>query len=343
MKKIPKILVAISTGLVLILASVLSSGCGGNSGGNNSALSFKEYNLLVKSAATDFYSAHTEYETFQNITYRWTEHEVNKENVTMEYKENATDEEMVSGTFLNHTVTDATYAVAVKKGDGKLIGQLTVNSTTTTDTYDIKEDDTLDHIVSTTVESKTYRLLTVAGESSEYYLIYESSTKTDEEDAAIEKKYKTLTQPSDYDNLMDGYMVKQPNKIIKNAFFDFSELFIIYSSFMTVEKNGNRVSLSFGYEEMPEIAVGTGSYDISIVNMLQKIVFENGKIFKSEVSSKQSSKDFEFEKSIVFDFVNVATVDDSVDFTDFTEDTTSSFTNGFTDAIDHLPSVGMFS
>ena len=74
MKKLPKILAAILTGLTMILSSVFAIGCGGkNSGG--AGITFNEYSALVKSAATDFYSVHVEYETFQDVTYRWTDHE----------------------------------------------------------------------------------------------------------------------------------------------------------------------------------------------------------------------------------------------------------------------------
>ena len=117
---------------------------------------------------------------------------------------------------------------------------------------------------------------------------------------------------------------------------------MVYSSMINVEKKDNKTALSIGYE-FSQVEVGTAEYDIASISTLLKIVFDSGKVSKAETSNKQSTKDVEFEKSVVFDFVNSAAVDDNVDLTDFTEDSSWSFTDGFTDAVSDLPYTGFFN
>ncbi|MBO4594460.1 MAG: hypothetical protein J5697_02020 [Clostridia bacterium] len=315
MKKLPKILAAILTGLTMILSSVLAFGCGGSGAG--ASMSMSEYNALVSAAAEDFYSAHTDPDSFRDITYRWTVNETNKNSVTLEYKENAEDEETVSGTFLNQTVTSETYSVAVKKVGDDLIAQYTVSSTVTNNGYDVKDDGTLDNVISTTVTSKTFRLLAVTEDNeTAYYMITDMSTKTDDEDAEVTKLYLNFSSSDSYYDAMNDYMIKEPNENVKRTFFESAEIFMVYSSIIKTEKNGGQLSISIGYG-ITDVNVSSADYDITSISLNAKTVFENNKILKAEGRMTNKNKTMEFNRTCTFDFVNSAIVDTVFDVADY--------------------------
>lgn len=303
MNFIKKKLLAVFAVLVFALAPLAIAGCG-----EEGTMSVNEYQDFQIAAAQSFKEGHTDFETFRDITYHWTESVTEKEKVQVSYNQIAEGEDYTTGTFENKTVTNVETWLAVKKTNDSLVAKLTVNTTVvqTTHAQNAINNNQLGVFTDTTVTQEVYYVTpaTLGTETLNVVAYYKSQIVNDE-DAVITKKYEQVATADILTEKIQGYALQCANTTIVKNFFSYAEILMYPGYNGKLVKEGNRVTLS-------------GSYVFSEVNtnldwgkseMSVKIVYENGKVLKSQIINKSTTEDASEDISYAFDYVNSASIE----------------------------------
>lgn len=334
MKRISKLFITFLLSAILLLSPMVFSGCG-----QNGEASSAELNDMLATSAEKFYDAHTDYDNFSDITYHWKNTSTEKTTVTLNYKKNATDETTVEGKFENKTVTETDYSVAIKKGASYYNAQIIVTETVTATEYDLNADETLLSSTSTTRTSDNIRIIdnNDTNNPDTYVLLWETSEKQDDNDATVTKKYAVLSEDTCSDYFSD-YVLKYPNKRVRDTFFEVPEFIIFYKSLIDVKKDGDVTLINIGYENM--VSVDSYSYEVAKYTIKTKLYYKQNGIWKAENTFKSTSKTASFQQSASFDFTNTAIVDGTYDISEYTN--SPSLGNNLYTTLNKIPEMAFF-
>ncbi|MBP5467146.1 MAG: hypothetical protein J6Y43_06270 [Clostridia bacterium] len=345
MKRTFKRMVAFFACFALALTPLALVGCGGDG-----TMTDAELNDLMANAAESFYSDHNTAENYSDTTFHWLETETNKETVKLTYKQSATDEQPIEGTFENRTEETIDTKVALKKSGDTVVAQVEIVNTTTEKSYDVKDDDTLDEINSTVITTKTYRLFTyLQDEETKNILLYVETEKIDDgEVQTVAKKYGEKGDIAAYSEFIKNYMLRYTNKNIARTFFEYGEILLLYKAMIVSEKDGDEVKLSIGYDNLPDVDYDENyEYSVSRISSKTDIFYKDGKVWKAKNYMKHIGKTFYSENSLAFDCSASATVDTSIpDLTDYEGPTNTVYSNNYDYSLQYvmeeLPYGGLF-
>lgn len=299
MKKITKKLIAIFAVFALTLAPLSFVGCG-----NDNTISDKELNEVIYAAANDIYSKHTEFETFEDITYHWTEHTVETTNVELDYKNAVADEETTQGTFVNRTETTAEYWVAIKKDAERLIAKYTMSKTTVATTNEVDLDEVLQTETETTLDSETVTLAPFTiGTETVYGSLYERSTKVGDEDAVITKNYYTYSNEDSFADKVRDKFINEINERVGDAFFMYG-VYRAYYNMGSATKDGNKVVCG------NDMQLSSAQYGNAVMYQVEsRAYFVNRKIDSAKTTIKTKTETSTSLQEVKFDYTNSATID----------------------------------
>ena len=326
MKKITKKLIAMFAVLVLALTPLALVGCD-----KDKAISDKELNDVVYAAANDMYSKHTEFETFEDITYHWTEHTIETETFELDYKNAATDEETTHGTFTDRTETNAQYYVAIKKTAERLLAKYSVTKTTVSTTNDVDADSVLQTETVTTLDRETVTLAPfTAGAETKYGSLYESSHKVGAADAVVTKNYYTYSNTNTLATKVNDYFVKKANDLLEEAFF-YASIYRAYYNMGTATRDGNKVTVA---NTMNIVSTNSDYGSVMNYQVDAKAYFVNNKVDSAKMVGKSESATSTSWQEVSFDYANSATIE-------VVEGDVTSVENGYTyNSSDHASYTG---
>ena len=303
MKKFAKIMLAFVFCFMFALTPFAFVGCG------EKDMTLDEFSDMTYAAAKNYYPTHRDVENFADVTYHFTVNTTNKLDVTLDYKNNAEDEEMVKGTFEDKTVTTEEYYIAIKKiGEDVLHAQLKVNVVTTITSNDVDENDLLTTTTTVTEDKTTYTLTTYTDADETYYgLFEETSHQVGNADAVVTKKYETLANKVQLVNQVLDYVLDEVNDRMDGTFFGLEEMILVYSSAVNVKKDGNKTNISFGYN-----MTRTNNANIYRIGMNYEVKFADNKAVSARGEMNNVGETSSSYSVTTFDYANTATIDDVV-------------------------------
>ena len=332
MKKIKKLITYLTCLALLVLVPFALAGCGDNS------LSAIELNDLMYTSANTLYSTHIDFENFEDITYHWTENSVEKNNIKLEYYNNATDTETVIGTFEDKTQTTAEYFVAIKKNEDSLVAKFTITRTIVENYHDVDADGLLVSESVTTLQSETCKLMPFyVGENLRYGILYESSEKVGSAEAEVTKQYYIYSNAESYENKIFDTVVKEVNERLRDAFFYWA-LYKTYYSGLNIEatKEGNKVVIN---SNIVITEIGYNNFEPVKYTVKTKANFVDNKANSAEMDLKTYSKSSSYESNVTFDYTNSAVVETQEG--DVVEAGYIQSYNDYVGNIDALPNIGV--
>lgn len=306
-------LVAILAMLVLALTPIALAGC------DNSAatMSFYDYQTLEISAAQSFKNEHTEYDTFRDVTYHWTESSTAKENINLYYNKVSEGDDYTYGVFENKTVENRECWLAVKKTDGSLVAKLTVNTNKveTNNAQDVSNNNQHGEFVTTTVTQEVFYITTATKETDTLNVVsHYKSIKVNDADAVVTKKYEEVTDIAGLTPLIKSYALSYANTSVARNFFSYAEL-LLYPGYNTnLTKTGNQVKYSFGYN-IAEIKTNLNWEKVEVAGI---VLYENNKVVKAEISNKQTTENTSEILNYSLTLTNSATTE-ALDLDGYTE------------------------
>lgn len=298
MKKIAKRIVSLFVCLAFVFVPVMLVGC------DNNVLSNEEQNALLYKAANEYYGKHTDFETFEDITYHWIERTVEISYVDLEYKNDALDVDTINGTFEDKTEKTSEYFVAIKKGEEDFAVKVTMNSTTVSTAHALGVGDVLETNTTITLDSSSYLLTKfMVGANEKYGVLYENSVKVGEADAVVTKKYNTYSDAEDFADKINSKILSEVNERIE-YFFMWKLYREYYGNLGEVKKDGNRVVFA-----NDSSFVQTGEGEALLYEMDVNMYYLDNKIEKADMKIKSTSPSGKYLSEVTFDYTNEAIVD----------------------------------
>ena len=280
-------------------------------------MSFYDYQALELAAAQSFKKEHTEYETFRDITYHWTESTTTKENITLHYNKLAEGDDYTDGVFEDKTVENRECWLAVKKIEGALIAKLTVNATVVETENIVDGSDNFQHkqTVTTTVTQEVFYVTTATKETETLNVVaHYESTKVNDAAPVVTKRYEEAADLTGLTTLIQGYALNYANTSVVRKFFSYAEL-LLYPGYNTnLTKTGNQVKYSYSYA-VTEINTNLSWEKVEVAGCA---LYENNKVVKAEVSNKQTTETTSEVLNYSLTLTNSATIE-ALDLDGYTE------------------------
>ncbi len=315
MKVLSKRIFAALTCIILALSVVLLTSCGATDATQ------EEVANATETAANNYFETRTNFAKFANSTYTFKKNSDTKTKVTLNYKQNAADEQTIEGVFEDLSKNERSAIIYTKQIGDDIAVVFKVNNSEYSKVHSKELDETLKVTEGTDVADLTYTFAPITVDSvTTYYLVCEGTQKDagDAEATTVKTKYTYATRDAYVEAINDVF--QEVNDTVVQYFFEISTPDLMLTGGKAV-KEGNKMTFSY---DMTSTSVEdhTQNYAIAKIQMVANVVYNNNVIDSANTTYKTNSKNLNSVANSSLQFANGSNVEVITTVgTDFVENT----------------------